>query len=249
MRLVETYMETGSIAETARRWPTSRNVVPKWVERYRDEAVKRLRDRSRRPHRSPSRTQAQTEDVVVEAKKATGYGRKRLAWYLGREKGLVPSPHTIRAIGRRKGYTGRKTKRKRFYPAPRGLPESLHGLDVGMKAKANLASRGGQKGRLEGKKDARRPCFGRSLMVSDRLFILSRIAETGEAPNLELGAEMAISLALAGSTAQQILFVLGLRGWLCGLDFIQRLLGGHSHGRGGELPAQLGRATTGDGRF
>jgi len=117
MRLVETYMETGSIMETARRWHTSRNVVRKWVERYRDDGAKGLGDRSRRPHRSPSRTQAQTEDVVVEAKKATGYGRKRLAWYLWREKGLVLSPHTIRHILRRNGFTGRKTKRKTFYPA------------------------------------------------------------------------------------------------------------------------------------
>jgi transposase len=115
MRLVET--ETGSITETARRWHTSRNVVRKWVERYRDDGAKGLGDRSRRPHRSPSRTQAQTEDVVVEAKKATGYGRKRLAWYLWREKGLILSPHTIRHILRRNGFTGRKTKRKTFYPA------------------------------------------------------------------------------------------------------------------------------------
>ena len=107
MRLVETYMETGSIAETARRWRASRNVVRKWVERYRDDGVKGLGDRSRRPHRSPSRTQAQTEDGVAEAKKATGYGRKR----------LVLSPRAIRHILRRNGFTGRKTKRKTFYPA------------------------------------------------------------------------------------------------------------------------------------
>jgi len=33
MRRVETYLETGSIAETARRWHTSRNVAWKWVQR------------------------------------------------------------------------------------------------------------------------------------------------------------------------------------------------------------------------
>ncbi len=117
MRLGEAYIETGSIAETARRWPTSRNVVRKWVERYRAGGVEGLGDRSRRPHRSPSQTQAQTEEVVVEAKKATSYGRKKLAWYLWREKGLVLSPHTIRHILRRNGFTGHKTKRKTFHPA------------------------------------------------------------------------------------------------------------------------------------
>ena len=117
MRLVQTYIETGRVAETARRWHTSRNVVRKWVEGYRAGGVEGLGYRSRRLHCSPSQTEAQTEEVVVEAKKATGYGRKRLAWYLWREKGLVLSPHTIRHILRRNGFRGHKTKRKTFYPA------------------------------------------------------------------------------------------------------------------------------------
>lgn len=44
-KLVETYLETGIIAETARRWHTSRNVVRKWVERFRDDRVRGLGDR------------------------------------------------------------------------------------------------------------------------------------------------------------------------------------------------------------
>ncbi len=102
------------LVQTSIEWQTSRNVVRKWVERYRADGVKSLGDRSRRPHCSPSRTQAQTEEVVVEAQKATDYGRKRLTWYLGQEKGLALSPHTIRPILRRNGFTGRKPKGKMF---------------------------------------------------------------------------------------------------------------------------------------
>jgi len=134
MRLVETYLQTGSITETARRWHTSRNVVRKWVERYRDEGAQGLGDRSRRPHCSPARTSTEIEDIVVEAKKATGYGRKRLAWYLWRERQVALSPHTIRHILRRNGFTGRKTSRKKFYPAhwawEEEQPFSLAQVDV-----------------------------------------------------------------------------------------------------------------------
>ncbi|MGQ9569198.1 MAG: leucine zipper domain-containing protein, partial [Anaerolineae bacterium] len=38
-----------------------------------------LQDRSRRPHRSPRQTAPETEDLVVQARRETGYGRLRLA--------------------------------------------------------------------------------------------------------------------------------------------------------------------------
>jgi transposase len=107
----------GSVAETARRWRTSRNVILKWVQRYHEDGTAGLGDRSRRPHRCPAQTEAQIEAVVLEAKKVTSYGRKRLAWYLWREHGVALSPHTIRHILHRNGVTGRKKKRNTFYPA------------------------------------------------------------------------------------------------------------------------------------
>jgi len=47
--LIETYEETGSFSETARRWETSRHVVRKWVRRYEAEGQAGLEDRFRRP--------------------------------------------------------------------------------------------------------------------------------------------------------------------------------------------------------
>jgi transposase-like protein len=98
---VETYLTCGSIAETARRWHTSRNLVRKWV-RFWEEG---LQDRSRRPRSSPSQTPGEIEAKVREARECTGYGRKRLSWYLWQEEGLVLSPHTIRLC--RNGFRGR----------------------------------------------------------------------------------------------------------------------------------------------
>ena len=105
----------GGIAETARRWHTSRNLVRKWVQRYHRDGAAGLEDRSRRPHHCPTQTPAEIEANVVQAKERTGYGRKRPAWYLWREEGLTLSSHTIRLC--RNGFRGRKKKRKTFYPA------------------------------------------------------------------------------------------------------------------------------------
>ena len=55
--------------------------------------------------------------MVVEARKKTGYGRKRLAWYLARQEGLHLSPHTLHHILKRNGFGGKRRPRKTFYPA------------------------------------------------------------------------------------------------------------------------------------
>ncbi len=90
-RLVQTYLETGSIAETARQWHTSRRVV----RRYQQEGEMGLRSRSRRPHTMPRRTDPALEAKVIALRRRHGYGRKRLSYLLRRE-GIDLSEHTIR---------------------------------------------------------------------------------------------------------------------------------------------------------
>ena len=68
MKLVETYLTCGSIAETARRWHTSRNLVRKWVRRFQEEGLPGLQDRPRRPHSSPTRIPSDIEATVREAR-------------------------------------------------------------------------------------------------------------------------------------------------------------------------------------
>jgi transposase-like protein len=116
--LIETYQETGNLSETARRWHTSRHVVRKWVRRFQEEGEEGLKDRSRRPHYSPRQTPPDIEEQVREARKATRYGRERLALYLQRG-GLNISPHTIRHILRRCDPIEKRARkhRKPLYPA------------------------------------------------------------------------------------------------------------------------------------
>lgn len=66
-RMIQTYYETGSIRETARRWMTSRNVVRKWVRRFEEEGEEGLQDRSRRSHHSSKQTPEHIEEQVMEA--------------------------------------------------------------------------------------------------------------------------------------------------------------------------------------
>jgi len=84
-QVINTYLSLGNISQVAYLWHTSRNVVRKWVRRFEEEGAEGLKDRSRRPYLSPNKTSQDTEQKVLEARKRTGYGRKRLSWYLAGE--------------------------------------------------------------------------------------------------------------------------------------------------------------------
>ena len=116
-QVVDTYFTVGSISQVARLWHTSRNVIRKWVKRFEQRGKEGLKDESRKPHSSPHKVSDDIEQKVLEARKKTGYGRKRLAWHLAHEEGIILSPNTIRHILNRHGFKGRRKPRKVFYPA------------------------------------------------------------------------------------------------------------------------------------
>ena len=117
LQLIKTYMQTGSIRETARRWGTSRQVVRKWVQRYKAQGEIGLQDRSRRPHHSPRHTPPEIEKKVRELRGSTRYGKERLAILL-KQHDLDISPHTIRHILRREDpIKSTRRRRKPAYPA------------------------------------------------------------------------------------------------------------------------------------
>ena len=133
-QIVDSYLATGSISGVARLRQSSRNIVRKWVSRFEKDGKEGLKDRSRRPLASPRQTPADIEQRVLEARRKTGYGRKRLAWYLAREEGITISPHTLRHILNRYGFKGRKKPRKVCYPAhwawEQDVPFSLAQVDT-----------------------------------------------------------------------------------------------------------------------
>ncbi len=74
----------------------------KWLERYRREGLPGLSDRSRRPRRSPRRTEPELEAAVLEVRRENPvWGGRKISATLVRQGVKPPSPSTITAILRR----------------------------------------------------------------------------------------------------------------------------------------------------
>ena len=75
-KLIETYERTKSISKTAKLWGTSRNVVRKWLKRYKEKGEKGLEDLSRKLKRSSFKTSSYIEEKVLKIRKERGYEKK-----------------------------------------------------------------------------------------------------------------------------------------------------------------------------
>jgi len=75
----------------------SRRCVQRWLARYRAEGEPGLRDRSSRPHHSPSRTPASTERAVLDLRERERVGRDEIAVQLGM------APRTVSRVLARHG--------------------------------------------------------------------------------------------------------------------------------------------------
>jgi len=120
---------TGSFAALCRRFGVSRKTGYKWRERFGDEGVAGLADRSRRPHDCPWRCGEATEQLVlaVRATHPAWGGRKIRAYLRNAAHAGVPAASTITAILHRHGLIDPERSRqsvayRRFeYPAPNEL--------------------------------------------------------------------------------------------------------------------------------
>lgn len=96
-RLVRAVLEGGlSYAAAGRQFNVAPKTVAKWVGRFRAEGLEGLRDRSSRPHSSPSQTAPATR-AAVEALRRQRYTGQQIAADLGL------SPATVSRILRRLG--------------------------------------------------------------------------------------------------------------------------------------------------
>jgi len=101
----------------------------KWLARYHEQGEAGLEDRSRRPHRSPSRSPVALEDTILALRgqhPAWG-GRKLRQLLLNRAESRVPAASTITEILRRHGLLSPEESAKRQawqrfeHDAPNGL--------------------------------------------------------------------------------------------------------------------------------
>jgi transposase len=116
-----------TIVQSCRKYGISRKTGYKWLTVYRKDASSALIDRSRRPVRSPLRSEAKIEAEVLSVRDQFGWGAPKIWAYLrNRNEGLeksesalsVPSERTIGNILRRHG-------RIESEKAPESVPPTL----------------------------------------------------------------------------------------------------------------------------
>jgi transposase InsO family protein len=96
---------TATVTEICRAFGISRKTGYKWLAREASAgSVAVLADRSRRPHRSPTRTTAAVTRRVGELRATFGWGGAKLAVLLAAE-GMPLAPRTVDRIIRREGWT------------------------------------------------------------------------------------------------------------------------------------------------
>lgn len=117
-----------------RRCGISRPTLRKWWHRYRDEGELGLRDRSRRPHRSPNRKvfQAETE-MILDLRRKRRLGVKRLRIELIREHNVKLALDTVHKVLVRNGerhLKRRPLRRKGIKRYSRPVPGDRVQVDV-----------------------------------------------------------------------------------------------------------------------
>ncbi len=91
------YAETGSVQKVCDRFGITKKTFYKWFRRYQEANgnTMSLIDHSRRPHHSPRATSDQNIRLLLEAKKETGFGQRRLKAYLEEKHQVSLSERTI----------------------------------------------------------------------------------------------------------------------------------------------------------
>jgi transposase InsO family protein len=113
--------KTLNVTEVCRVEGVSRKSFYKWVNRYREEGLAGLQERSRRPLHSPNQISAVIEERIVEmreqlAKDGMDHGATTIQWHLGRE-GVQPVPSVA-------GVHRVLVRRGLVEPQPRKRPKS-----------------------------------------------------------------------------------------------------------------------------
>jgi len=85
-----------SVTQAAKDFGISRKTAYKWLTRF--DAQLSLADRSRKPHRSPTRTRDQLETAVLAVRDQFGWGPRKIVAYLRNHDQPAPPVRTAAAI-------------------------------------------------------------------------------------------------------------------------------------------------------
>ena len=125
--------KTTSFSELCIRFGISRKTGYVLLNRYKEEGLPGLEERSRKPKNSPERTCVQLEEKVIELRlrKSTWGGRKIRKWLLNQGEPEVPAASTITDILRRHGYISESesSQRKHYIRFEHEHPNDLWQMD------------------------------------------------------------------------------------------------------------------------
>ena len=109
-----------SMTDLCERFGISRKTGYKWLDRYREEGVEGLQDRSRAPKHCPHRTPETVQELVIETREAhPRWGPRKLLDYLGprHPEVALPAPSTVGDILKREGLVEpRRSQRRPTHP-------------------------------------------------------------------------------------------------------------------------------------
>ena len=101
------------VARACREFGISRKTGYKWLNRARTDPTGGLSDLSRRPNRSPNRTDGRVEQRILTLRDGSGWGARKIHSLLQRRHIEVPSIKTVHNVLRRSG---------RVHPPPEAAP-------------------------------------------------------------------------------------------------------------------------------
>ena len=122
-----------SMTELAELHGISRKTGYKWVERFEQEGVEGLKERSRAPKSSPHRTPAEIVEELLQARRGhPTWGPKKLIAWLGRHhrEQRWPAASTAGEILKRRGLVRARPFRRRLEHPGRSLYQALHPNDL-----------------------------------------------------------------------------------------------------------------------
>jgi transposase InsO family protein len=162
--VIETRSKKETVSELCRRYEISRKTAYKWLKRYKTAGtIEALKDETRRPHRSPSRTSEDREQRVLAVRDEKGWGADKIEYVLAKE-GIVIPAITVHRVLQRHGRVNPKDKERTA--TKRFARESCNEL-AQMDYKGEYSIRGGGK------------CFPLSFLDDCSRYLLGLWPQTG----------------------------------------------------------------------
>jgi transposase InsO family protein len=92
---------TGNVSATCRYFGITRQAFYKWLRRYEEHGLEGLRERSRRPHTSPSATKTEIVGKIIYLREHYHFGPHKISMYLKRYHDVQISPSGVWRILKR----------------------------------------------------------------------------------------------------------------------------------------------------